>query len=386
MGVWVGGCLCFQLRSSLPLSVPQFPRSGGSRRCIGAVGPPRASPADGHSADVGGHPAAASAPGWALGGRRGGGHAKWSPPRCGHPRAEGYFCSRQMCRVQGDGVAQLCRGVGAVPIPPPTLPPPTPVTPPSLGHRRGTVRGFAPKPVPEPSRPPPRPHSWRFRFCISAAQGGTQPARPKLGGSNGRTRAPSPSPPPPCPPSPGSAGGRCRNTCGDGCATRSAAVTFPGARPRPGWRAAVRHPAKGWIWAGCWGPFVGAKPQQGDLEERGSDPPAPSLRRGSHPAWGWGHLRAVPVQVVEERRWRSHLLHGVDVSPARLVCVTALVPWLSRHRSSRHRRAEQLSISCRWRWVHRPGAISAAPVAVPAVGLGCRIRHDGHLGAKVSHG
>lgn len=31
------------------------------------------------------------------------GHASWSLPRCGYLHAQGYFCSHQMCWVQGDG-------------------------------------------------------------------------------------------------------------------------------------------------------------------------------------------------------------------------------------------------------------------------------------------
>lgn len=187
-----------------------------------------------------GRPGAASAPRGLLES----GTCKAEPAQVLAPTRPGVFLLPPDVLGARRRVAQLCREgrsrVGATRDPCPPLSPRCPGT-----SRRPLVTGMVgyvalPRNPcwPQPSRAPrPRPPSWRFQFCISAAQGGTQPARAKLGGSNGRTGAPPPPAPPLCPPSPGRAGRRCRNSYSGGCATRLVTVTFPGAQR--GWRAAA---------------------------------------------------------------------------------------------------------------------------------------------------
>lgn len=85
------------------------------------------------------------------------------------------------------------------------------------------------------------------------------------------------------------------------------------------------------------GPFVGAKPLQGDLEERGSEPLViPTLPRAgapsTHPCGGVGEA---PVVVAPSARC-GHVLSTA---------------WLLCHCSSLHRHAGQLGTSCCWRWI-----------------------------------
>lgn len=171
-----GGDVVFPALLFASPPVPQFPCSGSAaRQQDQPVGP-------------WGHPGAVSAP---MGSRRGG-RAKQSLPRCWHPHAQGCLSSRQMC---GCKETQLCREgrsvVGAarhVSIPQPTLPRDLPL---SLGHRRGGVRGFTPNPMLAPALPCPPLASSQLEVSVLHLYRprGTQPARAKLGGSNGRTGA-----------------------------------------------------------------------------------------------------------------------------------------------------------------------------------------------------
>lgn len=110
----------------------------------------------------------------------------------------GTHMPRGVCppaRCAGCKETQLCREgrsmVGAarhVSIPQPTLPRDLPL---SLGHRRGGVRGFTPNPMLAPALPCPPLASSQLEVSVLHLYRprGTQPARAKLGGSNGRTGA-----------------------------------------------------------------------------------------------------------------------------------------------------------------------------------------------------
>lgn len=184
----------------------------------------------------------------------------------------GTHMPRGVCppaRCAGCKETQLCREgrsmVGAarhVSIPQPTLPRDLPL---SLGHRRGGVRGFTPNPMLAPALPCPPLASSQLEVSVLHLYRprGTQPARAKLGGSNGRTGAHHPPGTRSASPTPGRASGRCRNSYGSACATCLVTVTFPGA-----WRDGERP----------LGLDLGREPVLGDLEELGTPPVLPTLR------------------------------------------------------------------------------------------------------------
>lgn len=149
-------------------------------------------------------PAAVSAPGrgewhiveW--------GHASWSLPRCGYLHVQGYFCSQPDVLAAKRWVTQLSKkgrskmstvsqrkSLSASHL---TLPPIPPITPWSLVWwcvAFCSESCAAPQPLVH-LQPPPRPYSWRFHFCISAAQG---ELRQRERNSAAPTVAPVPPPP-----------------------------------------------------------------------------------------------------------------------------------------------------------------------------------------------
>lgn len=200
-----------------------------------------------------------------------GGHANQSLPRCRHPHAEGYFCSCQMCWVQGGGwpscaeraeVGCVLRASRVPCIRPLSHASPGPPTIPWSSVWHGAWLCSETHAGPQPScasRPPPP-------ACVHTAGGfgsASLPPKGELSWQERNSVAPTVAHAhhPPCTPSvsPKSWQGRRpllqhlrqRLCCMLGCRDLSWNTA------RQGQRAAARHLSRGWIWAGgpCWDPL-----------------------------------------------------------------------------------------------------------------------------------
>lgn len=295
-----GGCLCVQLCCSLPLSVPQF-----LQVVLLVLGPLHAGshgPADQHlpNAWVLHCPATVSAPGQA----HRVGTCQLEPAQVWVPACPGVFLLPPDVLGARRWVAQLCREgrskMGAVSQRKPVClsshaSPGPPSAPWSLVW---WCVALLRKPCQSPARlhlrPPPRPYSWRFQFCISAAQG-------ELSQRERNSVAPTVAlAPPPRHPlmSPRSWQGQQpllqhlqRQLCHS---------DLPWSVAQRAWRGfpAPLPKSRGWIWF-CAGTLVRQCPCKVTWWSRGVTP------HNSYPALIWGYLHPIPVRASEELQ-RSH--------------------------------------------------------------------------------
>lgn len=238
------------------------------------------------------------------------------------------------------------------------------------------VRGFALKavPVPSPPAPPAAPTSIQLEVSVLhlCCPRGTQPARAKLGGSNGCTCAAPPTPP----------------RVPQVLAGPAAAVATPAATAVPlrtslerGSASMERLPVspaqiQGLDLVPCWDPCE-AMPLQGDLVEQGRDPPQflPCLDLGvpsPHPCAGFGGAPAVALRTLQ-----------TSVPLAQLACAIVL-----GHCSPLHCHAGQPGIPCHWRWISSsllPPVPLSTPLVLCCCDSGAGSGSSGWLGAGVPH-